>query len=119
MAGPVFVLQQLPYLPTGGAPHACRTHLRSDKLQGHSLGNVVRMQPESYCRGESRHAQSPPFLLETLPLMMTGDPGANVCSTFFLAPQPPNIEITLLPLTFTWLPFSSWEFVDLHTSLQL
>ena len=71
---------------------------------------------ESYGTGESRHAQCPPFLLETLPLMMTGDPGANVCSTFFFMPQPPNIEVTLLPLTLTWGPSSSWEAVDLRTA---
>lgn len=55
-----------------------------------------------------------PFLLETLPLMMTGDPGANVCSSFFFRPQLPNMEVTFLPLTLTWLPSSSLGAVDLH-----
>ena len=59
--------------------------------------------------------RGPPFLLKTLPLMMTGDPGANVCSSFFFRPQPPNIEVTLLPFTLAWLLSPSWEAVDLHT----
>ena len=61
------------------------------------------------------HAWGTPFMLKTLPLMMTGDPGAKVCSSFFFRPQLPNVKVTFLPLTMTWLASPSWEAADLHS----